>query len=55
MLRVSMRVKGLARTILVTDATAGAAAAPDLYTLGDGLTPIRPVGGRGSANGIGRV
>jgi N-acetylglucosamine-6-phosphate deacetylase len=35
MLRFYVRAKGLARTILVTDATASAAAAPGLYTLGD--------------------
>ena len=35
MLRLYIRAKGLSRTILITDATAGAAAAPGLYTLGD--------------------
>lgn len=35
MLRIYIRAKGLARAILVTDATAGAAAAPGVYTLGD--------------------
>jgi N-acetylglucosamine-6-phosphate deacetylase len=35
MLRLYIRAKGLARTILVTDATAGAAAVPGRYTLGD--------------------
>ena len=35
MLRLYIRAKGLSRTILITDATAGAAAVPGLYTLGD--------------------